>query len=76
MNTDSLTLTLDRATLLAYNAPPPPCTEPGRTDDELVSALHSEKFEFEIVTVLSNPLKSNETVEVIRPSKNSYIWID
>ncbi len=69
-----LTLKFNRATLLAYTAPPPPLAEPGRTDVELVSAEHSKKLEFEIRKVRLVPAKIGAFGGNSEPPMNSDTW--
>ena len=71
MKLQSIALKLDITMLLAYTAPPPPLDVPGRTDVEVVNALHSMKFEFEMMTVKLNPTKLVELGEDNRPFLNS-----
>ncbi len=55
-NVESITLMLVKATLLAYNAPPPPLASPGRTDAALERTEHSVKQDFKINTVRFDPV--------------------
>ena len=69
-----LTLKFNRATLLAYTAPPPPLAEPGRTDVELVRAEHSKKLEFDMRTVRLVPVRIGAFGGNSEPPMNSDTW--
>ncbi len=69
-----LTFKYASATLFAYTAPPPALAVPRRTEVESVSAEHSKKLEFKMITVTFIPVKASGLGGKSEPTINRDNW--